>query len=441
MLKEIRLTLRFFVLYFILTGFLLITYLIPRIQWISEFSFYGLGLLILADLMILFLFIRKPNYERKFQERLSLGDDNTITVSLRNVGPLSFQYRLYEGFPSEMEERSLVFKNYLKPMELIEHSYSFTPKKRGAFSFSETYLFIHSLFGMVERRLCYSSESKLHVYPSVIQMKKYELLVFQQNKTLTGLKRIRRIGNAKEFEHIKNYVQGDELKTINWKATSRKNELMVNQYQEEKSQNIYCIIDKGRIMQMQSNGLTMLDYAINSTLVVANICLLKGDKIGMFTYSNKLGASIPAENKKTQLKKIMDSLYTQQTLFHDSNFELMQQHVNEKVKARSLLMLFTNFENPFTLKRALPYLHQLNKRNILLVIMFQNEELNNLSSLPPTNAEKLYSGLVAGKMVSEKQKMQKQLNAIGIQTILTLPQDLSFQVINKYLAMKAKGIL
>jgi uncharacterized protein (DUF58 family) len=199
-------------------------------------------------------------------------------------------------------------------------------------------------------------------------MKKYELMLFQQSKVQSGIKRIRRIGMTKEFEQIRNYVQGDEIKSINWKATSRKNELMVNQYQEEKAQNIYCIVDKGRVMQMQSDGLTMLDYSINSALVLANICLIKSDKVGLFTFSHKLGASLVAENKKTQLKKIMDLLYNQQTFFRDSNYELLQQHVNDKVKNRSLLLLFTNFENHFTLKRALPYLLQMKKKNLLVLV-------------------------------------------------------------------------
>jgi paraquat-inducible protein B len=134
-------------------------------------------------------------------------------------------------------------------------------------------------------------------------------------------------------------------------------------------------------------------------------------------------------------------LYAQKTTFQDSNFELLQQHVNDKVRTRSLLLLFTNFENPFTLQRSLPYLLQLKKRNLLVVVMFKNEELEQFSTLSPNNQRQFYQGILASKMLIEKEKMAKQLNAMGIQTILTKPEELSTAVINKYLTLKAKGLL
>jgi uncharacterized protein (DUF58 family) len=105
---------------------------------------------------------------------------------------------------------------------------------------------------------------------------------------MTGIKKIRRLGHNNEFEQIKNYVQGDDIRTVNWKATSRRNELMVNQYQDERAQHIYSVIDKSRSMRMPFNDLTLLDYSINSTLAFSNICLRKGDKVGLMTYSDKL---------------------------------------------------------------------------------------------------------------------------------------------------------
>jgi uncharacterized protein (DUF58 family) len=270
-------------------------------------------------------------------------------------------------------------------------------------------------------------------------MKKYELLVFQQQKTSSGIKRIRRLGNAKEFEQIRNYVQGDELKTINWKATSRKMELMVNQYQDEKSQHVYCIVDKSRTMQLEFEGLSLLDYSINSSLVFANICLLKGDKFGLFTFSDKVGTQIPADRNSSQMKMVMDALYNQKTKFKDANFELMQSTIRQKIKTRSMLLLFTNFENEFAMRRALPYLQQINKKHLLVVVFFQNAELKKLAFATPTSLNQLYTGVIAERMITMKARMARELKQYGIQTILTSPEELSAGVINKYLELKAKG--
>lgn len=166
-------------------------------------------------------------------------------------------------------------------------------------------------------------------------------------------------------------MQGDELKTINWKATSRKNELMVNQYQEEKSQSIYCIIDKSRNMQMEFDGLSMLDYAINSTLVFSNIALRKGDKAGLITYSDKIGTLLAADRAGGQMRRIQEALYNQKTQYRESNFELLYQSIRRTVKTRSLLVLFTNFETEFSMRRAMPYLRKLNQKHVLTVVFFK----------------------------------------------------------------------
>lgn len=440
-MRQISLNNRFFFGFGVATVITALGYVAPTIIWLSAISFFGLGLLLLVDLLFLFVVVKPVKYVKHYQEKLSLGDQNPIKISLTNVGKARIWVTVYEGFPMDMQARNTYYDASLNPLESVEITYDYIPKKRGVYTFTDTYIFTKSIFGLLARRTIYPHQAPVHVYPSILQMKRFEQMLFQQNKLQTGIRRVRKIGMSREFEQIRTYVPGDEIKSINWKATSRKNELMVNQYQEEKSQNVYCIIDKGRIMQMESLGLTMLDYAINSTLVLSNICLHKSDKIGLFTFSDKLGTTLPASNKRNQLKKILDQLYAQKTTFQDSNFELLQQHISDKVRTRSLLLLFTNFENLFTLQRSLPYLLQLKKRNLLVVVLFRNEELEQFSSLKPDNQRRFYQGVLASKMIIEKEKMAKQLNAMGIQTILTKPEELSTAVINKYLSLKAKGLL
>jgi uncharacterized protein (DUF58 family) len=153
-----------------------------------------------------------------------------------------------------------------------------------------------------------------------------------------GLKKIRRIGHTMEFEQIKEYVPGDDIRTINWKATSKRNQLMVNQFQDERSQNVYMAIDKGRVMKMPFNGLSLLDYAINSTLVLANIILKKGDKAGMFTFSKKVENRVAAEKRSSQMQKVLESLYNVQTNFFESDFGRLYADIKKNITQRSLIL-------------------------------------------------------------------------------------------------------
>lgn len=414
-------------------------YLAQKSKVVAEYGFILISILVAIELMLLVLISKKPIFTRTFHERLNLGDENLITLNLKTVGVIPWNYELNEGFPDFKQDRTTTYSGSISQNAPVSISYHLKPKKRGLFQFNDAYLFLSTFLKLVERRIIYANSDAFQVYPSVLQMKKYELLVFQQQKTGSGIKRIRRLGNATEFEQIRNYVAGDELKTINWKATSRRNELMVNQYQDEKSQSVFCIIDKSRTMQMEFDGLNILDYSINSTLVFANICLLKGDKFGMLTFSDKMGAQIPADKSGTQMKRVMDTLYAQKTKFKDANFEQLQSVVRQKIKTRSLLLLFSNFENEFAMRRALPYLMQMNKKHLLVVIFFQNSDLKELAYKPHYSLNDLYTSVVAERMMTMKARMAREMKQFGIQTILTNPEELSANVINKYLELKARG--
>jgi hypothetical protein len=438
-ISNILLTKRFF---WVLSTFVVLyatAFIDPRMLAVAEYAFIALAVLVGLDLVLLLLISKKPTFKRTFNERLNLGDENSVTIQMTTVGAFPWNYELNEGFPDFKQDRITTFKGKISFKEPVSIKYQLQPKKRGLFHFNDAFLFLSTFLKLVERRIVYPNLDAFQVYPSVLQMKKYELLVFQQQKTGSGIKRIRRLGNATEFEQIRNYVAGDELKTINWKATSRKNELMVNQYQDEKSQSVYCIIDKSRTMQMEFDGLNILDYSINSTLVFANICLLKGDKFGMLTFSDKMGAQIPADKSGTQMKRVMDTLYAQKTKFKDANFEQLQSVVRQKIKTRSLLLLFSNFENEFAMRRALPYLMQMNKKHLLVVIFFQNSDLKELAYKPHYSLNELYTSVVAERMITMKARMAREMKQFGIQTILTNPEELSANVINKYLELKARG--
>ena len=279
------------------------------------------------------------------------------------------------------------------------------------------------------------------VYPSFIQMKKYAFLALDNRLTLHGMKKIRRIGHTMEFEQIKDYVVGDDVRTINWKATAKRASLMVNQFQDEKSQPIYSLIDASRTMKMPFNGLTLLDYAINSTLAFSNIALKKKDKVGMITFAEGIKNHLPASSKKTHLTTILEVLYNIETKFLDSDFGALYNQVKRKVTQRSLLLLYTNFEHISAMERQMGYLKALSRKHILVVIFFKNTELDELISNPAQDIQTIYHKTIAQKSDYDKKVMATTLEKYGIQTILTAPQDLTVNTINKYLEIKARGIL
>jgi uncharacterized protein (DUF58 family) len=256
-----------------------------------------------------------------------------------------------------------------------------------------------------------------------------------------GVKKIRRIGHNTEFESIKEYIKGDDYRTINWKASARRHFPMVNVYQDERSQQIYSIIDKGRIMQNAFRGMTLLDYAINASLVLSFIAIRKDDKAGLATFAEGFETFIPASKQVSQMQQILDSLYRQQTTFGESDYSSLYVHLNKYISKRSLLVIYTNFDTIVGMERQLEYLRRLARRHVVLVVFFEDTELKTFVAKHPTSMEGYYQQVVADKFVFEKQHVIAKLRQHGIYSLLTEPDKLSVNIINKYLEMKARGTI
>lgn len=403
----------------------------------------GLGILLavfsLGELLWSYQLGKKLELKREVTEQWSMGDEQYVNYHLKNENHSPISVTLTDELPSQLQHRGHIFRGSLSANTEAVHKHSIKPTERGVYNFGKAHAFISiPWLNLVEIRRSYPIAVETAVYPSFIQMKNIELKVFSKTATLAGIRRVREIGENDEFEQIRNYVVGDNLKSINWRATSRQGELMVNQYQNSKSQQVYCIVDKGRSMKMPFDDLTLLDYAINTTLVTSNIILRKYDKIGLVTFGNKIGNIINADAQKGQLQKITKALYDQKTEFLESNFELMYHTIRQRVRRRSILMLFTNFEHPDDMRRQLRYLKSLSKKHLLVVIFFTNAEIETAAQSKPKTLEELYFKTFAQEGIVNKQKIVAELKRNGIQVILSKPHDLSVNTINKYLEIKAK---
>lgn len=408
-----------------------------------------IGQLVLVVIVALFILdcfvllsVKKPILlERKLPPIANLGDPNKVNYEVKNQFNFPVIIKFFDEFPEQLQMRRFQDKFQLEKGDRSRLYFEFTPKSRGVYLFQNSNLFVQSKIGFAERKVVIQHRYEVSVYPSILQMKQFELKVFNKSSVDRGIKKIRRLGHNNEFEQIKNYVQGDDFRRINWKATSRKNELMINQYQDEKSQQIFCVLDKGRSMKMPFGGLTLLDYAINSTLAFSNIAIKKGDKVGLISFSNKIGASLSAEKSKHHLKKISDHLYNQKTNFLESDFELLYHTIRNKIKTRSLLVLYTNFESEYALRRNLPILKRIAQTHVLCVIFFENTEIDQVHNEKAYSLNEVYFQTLAEKAIMDKRKLLIELRNSGIQCILSKPKELTLNSINKYLELKSKGML
>lgn len=400
-------------------------------------------LLTFLVLDILILFFAKTGIEatRITPEKLSNGDENPVNVTIKNYYTFPISAKIIDEIPFQFQIRNFEIIRKIKASSQDEIVYNLRPTERGEYSFGNLNVYVSSPLRLISRRFTFDKGKIVPTYPSYIQLRKYDLIAFSNNLFQYGIKKIRRIGHTMEFEQIKEYVPGDDIRTLNWKATAKKNALMVNQFQDEKSQSVYMIIDKGRVMKMPFNGLSLLDYAINATLVLSNVILKKQDKAGMFAFSKKVENRVFAEKRASQMQKILETLYNIKTDFFESDYSRLYVDIKKNINQRSLIILYTNFETLDGLHRQLPYLKGIAKNHLLVVVFFNNTELNEIINQKTETIQEVYDKVIAEKFAFEKRLIVNELKKYGIYSVLTQPEDLTLDTINKYLEIKARGIL
>ena len=441
-LPALYLTRRAVLLILAITGMFLLGFGWP---WLFPAGQMLLGLLVVgvvAEVTMLYS-IRQPfSGERILEEKLSNGDYNPLIIKLQCVYPFSTLVTVIDEFPVQLQLRGQYFElGRNRPAFKRDITYEIRPVNRGDYEFGDLHILVSSVLGLVQRKVTLPAAQTVPVYPSFIQLRKFSFYTIHDRLDELGVKKIRKLGANNEFEQIREYVQGDDFRRINWAATARKNTLMVNEYQEEKAQQVYCVLDSGRHMQMPFGGLSLLEYAVNATLVMLGVAHAKGDKPGLLSFAKKVDFYLPAHSKTGQLNRIAEGLYRVVPQSYEPDFLRLYKHVKTNIRKRSLLLLFTNFDTLPGLKRQLPYLRALARQHLLCVVIFENTEVSRVAQRSVNSLAAAYEQTVAEKYSLEKRQIVAELTRAGIYSIYTAPENLTVDTINKYLYFKARGVI
>ena len=440
MKSTLFLTRRFYIVLAVLVFITGLGSFVPPMFLIGRWLLVALGVLLLLEAFLLY-HERGIMARRTMADRFSNGDDNEVNIRVESIYSFPVLLHVIDEIPPVFQRRDIHFRLRLGMGEGKNIRYFLRPTERGEYDFGLIRIFVSSPISLLQRRFSLGQPRQVKVYPSYLMLTRYELLAISNNLTELGIKKIRRVGNHTEFEQIRNYVTGDDFRLINWKATARTSRLMVNVYQDERSQQVFSIIDKGRVMQQAFRGMTYLDYAINASLVLSYMAMRKEDKAGIVTFSSRFEDFVPASRYAGHMQNILEILYRQQTRFAESDYSALVDGVNLHVSKRSLLVLYTSFANRVSMERQLPYLLQLNRRHRLLVVFFEDDEVKDYLATCPDSDEEYYRHVIAEQFAYEQRLIVSSLKQRGIMALLTTPEKLSVDVLNKYLEIKARELL
>ncbi|KAA0224982.1 DUF58 domain-containing protein [Fimbriimonadia bacterium ATM] len=379
--------------------------------------------------------------ERKFDRVLSVRERNLVRVVLTNDGDDEIAFTFRDEVPPEFDAEENEFEVRLLPGERREYRYHVTPVRRGDFFFLDSFVRINGPLHLAARVVRMDTKEIVRVYPNVLALRKFDLLKQRGHLRQIGIRRSRLKGVGTDFESLREYVSGDDIRKVEWKATARRHRLMVKEYEAERNQSIVIVLDYGRLMMAEVEGVVKLDLVLDAALMLGNAAANANDMLGLLVHADRLEKWLPPARGRAQVGRVIEALHALQAVEEEPDLRGAMDYLGSRWKRRSLVVVFTEIESVDTAKDLLATLSPLARRHLCLVVTVADPK--HRSMLNPAG-ETLYDEFIrasARLYQEERDEAKRLLNAGGVKTLDSEPQDLAADLVNFYMDVKATAAL
>lgn len=373
------------------------------------------------------------------EPKLSLGAQNKITIALHNDSPRPLSLRIRDEFPLSFPTDALYLDAKLEPDEVKEIAYHVRPTQRGDYRFGGINVRYGSALGLFQRQTVVAFDEVVKVYPNVLDIRKYDMLARKGMLFELGLRSAKVFGSGTEFERLREYTPDDEFRTINWKATARRNKVISAEYETERSQYIVSVLDTGRLMRPPIGDIAKLDYAINASLMLSYVAMLKGDHIGLLSFADHVGRYLPPRRGRNQFYLMLEQLYNLPSQPVEPDYGRALSYLGLKNKRRSLVVVFTDLTTMDAARPLIAHMGRLAKHHLPLCVVMSDPNVVQYSGMGADNSHQVFERAVAEMVIDERRVVLDTLHNAGVQTLDVPANKLTVSVINKYLELKGRG--
>jgi uncharacterized protein (DUF58 family) len=401
----------------------------------------GWGVFVLALLAAdnrLSLRAQRLQIERRVERKLSLGAENPVRLHLENLSRWNLRLTVKDDPPAEFLTPRRELRVALAPYEETIVTYPTTPRKRGRHSFGDLHVRGRSFLGLSLWQTRVPAPAAVDAYPDIQSVGRFDLLLRAQRLEDAGFRRARARGAGTEFESLREYVRDDEYRRIDWKATARRGHPFTRQYEEERSRTIMLLIDAGRMMSAEVEGLSKLDHAINAALMLAYVALRRDDAVGLIVFADTVKAVLPPRKGKAQLQRVLEALYNVEPTLAEPNYRAALYHLHDRARKRSLAVLFTDLVDEEASRRLIVHVTAAYPRHLPLLVTLSDPDILRASRLRPETSEELFERAVASSVLADRERALATLRSGGAVVLETSAAELSVALVNRYLELKER---
>lgn len=372
----------------------------------------------------------------------SLGERHEVLLEIENLGWSARRLRLKDDVPDTFEAEPSEFAINVPGRRLVELSYGATPKRRGTYPFRQVDALVLSRLGLWQRQVAWPAMTTVRVYPDIRQIARYTVLARRDRLSSIGVRNSRRLGTDNEFERLRDYVEGDEPRFMDWRSTARRGKLTVRAHQVNQSQRIIFMIDCGRMMAGDTgDGLSPLDHAFNAMLLLSHVAMLRGDQVGLLAFSDRIRAFVPPTGGSRKIRGLVHQVHNIFPELVESRYDRAFLELEKRCRKRSLVILMTNLFDDMTAGLIAEYLGNLRGHHLPLGVFLRDHDLFRLADSEPTNRVGYYQSAAAAQILNWRERVVTGLSRHGTLTLDVFPEELTASLVNRYLQIKARHLL
>jgi uncharacterized protein (DUF58 family) len=381
---------------------------------------------------------RRFEVSREHDTKLSLGADNPVHLAVRNRSRRPATFWLRDEPPDAFEIGTRVLTGLAPALNFWRGGYSVRPLRRGDYQFGDLNLRWLGPLGLVVRQARITATGPVKVYPNLLDVRRYDLMLRRNRLQEIGLRHTRQFGEGTEFERLREYLPDDEFRRIDWKATARRNRPITVEYQTERSQNVIAVLDTGRMMQSPVAQMAKLDYVVNAVLLLAYVATGKGDKIGLMTFADEVTRFIGPRQGRGQFYRMLELLYAVEAEPVEPDYRRALSYLALKQRKRSLVVIFTDLSGGVSMQSLVSHVAVLARRSLPLVVTISDPDVHAAARQRPQDSLGVYQRAAATQLLEDRQLTLDYLRRQGVLTLDVPANHLSIAVINRYLELKAR---
>lgn len=407
-------------------------------------SFAGIGVicagLLLVAVLLDAVFIprrRRIVIRRSLPDRIFLNEATTVTVEIENRGRRDVRVRLRDVLPASMQADPEECSATVPAGATRTVSYRLRPFKRGHYGIRHMDVRALPRVGLLCRQFREEVPAEARVFPNLANVARYELLLRRGGTMEEGLARLQHLGQGWEFESLRPYVPDDEMARIDWKATARRAELIVRNYEEERRQNVTVAIDVGRATAGEFQGMSRLDYLVNATLMLAYAALRQHDRFSLLAFSDRIESYLPPVQRVQSIDRVARALYRLEPRLVESDYAAACRFLGLKRRKRGLICLMTDVIDREASSILMAYLAHYASRHISLAVTLANPELKEVAGEPLSEQPDPFTKAAAIDMLRAREEALQVMRHQGVDVLDVEPGRLTPELINRYLRIKS----